>query len=128
MKTNIITEAEREAAAISSLPTRPTAPKSFGGKGFTATEMKAAFDALPTLVLNRLNSLIAELSEEDIAMMIPSGIHDGHTLRSLLMDITSGEIGNYLVLGGDLLYNVIDRINQRIDLIAAAVGINPSEV
>lgn len=48
---------------ISSLPTRPTAPTSFGGKGYTASDMKAAFDRLPLFIIERLNALIDDVTE-----------------------------------------------------------------
>ncbi|MBQ7314885.1 MAG: hypothetical protein IJW83_02640 [Clostridia bacterium] len=48
---------------IASLPTRPTAPTSFGGKGYTASDMKAAFDRLPLFIIERLNALIDDVTE-----------------------------------------------------------------
>ena len=44
MKATKITDNEISDKLISSLPSRPTAPASFGGRGFSANEMKAAFD------------------------------------------------------------------------------------
>ena len=44
MKSRKITEADIAEMKISNLPTRPTSPQSFGGKGYTAADMKAAFD------------------------------------------------------------------------------------
>ena len=49
MYTSKILDSEISGLKVASLPTRPTAPQSFGGKGFTAAEMKAAFDKLPLL-------------------------------------------------------------------------------
>ena len=46
---------------MSSLPTRPTAPSAFGGSGYTATEMKAAFDRLPLKIIERFNLLLSEI-------------------------------------------------------------------
>ena len=69
MTTQIITQSEITERAVSSLPTRPTAPASFGGKGYTATDMKAAFDRLPRFIAERLNSLIEDTAalEADLA-------------------------------------------------------------
>ena len=61
MNTEKITESEIEELKISSLPSRPTAPPSFGGKGYTAKEMKEAFDKLPLFIIERLNSLIDDI-------------------------------------------------------------------
>ena len=47
MNSKKITDSDISALKISSLPTRPTAPAEFGGKGYTATELKAAFADLP---------------------------------------------------------------------------------
>ena len=38
MNSSKITEADIADLKISTLPTRPTAPAAFGGKGYTATE------------------------------------------------------------------------------------------
>lgn len=61
MNTKKITDSEIEALKIASLPTRPTAPTSFGGRGYTATEMKEAFDKLPLRIAEGFNSLIGEI-------------------------------------------------------------------
>lgn len=63
MITEIITNEEIRECGVSSLPTRPTAPTAFGGRGYTAGELKAAFDRLPCLIIDRLNSLISEVGE-----------------------------------------------------------------
>ncbi len=47
---------------IASLPTRPTAPTTFGGMGYSAADMKAAFDALPLFIIERLNALIDDVA------------------------------------------------------------------
>ncbi|GEM_PF-5346413 len=47
---------------VSSLPSRPTAPASFGGLGYTATDLKAAFDRLPLFLVGKLNTLISEVT------------------------------------------------------------------
>lgn len=61
MTTQKITDAEIASLRIAALPTRPTAPSAFGGRGYTAEEMKAAFDRLPLFIIQRLNALIDEM-------------------------------------------------------------------
>ena len=61
MITKKISDSETESLKIASLPTRPTAPTAFGGKGYTATEMKEAFDKLPMRIIKEFNSLIEEI-------------------------------------------------------------------
>ena len=69
MNSTKILSTEIQSSKVSSLPTRPTAPASFGGKGYTATDMKAAFDRLPRFIAERLNSLIKDTAalEADLA-------------------------------------------------------------
>ena len=52
MQSKFITESEVAALKVASLPTRPTAKEAFGGKGFSAEEMKAAFDRFPEFILS----------------------------------------------------------------------------
>ena len=61
MNTEKITDSEIEQLKVASLPSRPTAPPSFGGRGYTAKEMKEAFDKLPLFIIGRLNSLIDDI-------------------------------------------------------------------
>ncbi len=61
MNTNLITEEELEPLKVASLPTRPTAPEYFGGLGYSAKNMKEAFDRLPLFLAEVLNSLIEDV-------------------------------------------------------------------
>ena len=96
---------------ISSLPTRPTAPRHLGGKGYGATQMKEAFDKLPLYIIDRYNELIEDIlryGEDSIASAIPSGIKDGHTLHSLFEDVETGALATYFsFLGKSLLEHMI---------------------
>ena len=101
-----ITDADISGIKISSLPSRPTAPKSFGGAGYTATQLKEAVDRLPLYIISRFNELIDDLTregEEGVLGSIPSGIEENHTLADLISDIVTGNLASYLkVLGGSL--------------------------
>ena len=70
-----ITEEDYKDLLIASLPTRPTAPAAFGGKGYSATELKEAFDAFPMLISKRLNMLLEYIEKGYILSYIkcPSG-------------------------------------------------------
>jgi hypothetical protein len=70
---------------ISSLPTRPTAPTAFGGKGYSATEMKEAFDRLPLYVAERLNSLIDDIESGSLADLIA----ESEPFATLLGDVAA---------------------------------------
>ncbi len=117
MKTVKITEAEIADKRVSSLPTRPTVPAAFGGKGYTAAELKAAFDALPLFIVERLNSLIDEISAEGgIATAIKTGIEEAATLDLLLLDIKNGNLADYLTLSdGSTLTETLDSLRTDID-------------
>ncbi len=109
MKATKIEQNDVEEMKISSLPSRPTAPTAMGGKGFTAAEMKAAFDKLPLHLVSKYNDLIDDIfsSEDGLTSALLTGISDGHTLKDLLSDITDGTFASYLRVGEDVLYAVI---------------------
>lgn len=99
MLTTKITDEEIKDLKVSSLPTRPTAPSSFGGRGYTAKEMKEAFDRLPLLIIERFNRLvddITRLGDTSLSSSVPTGIYEGHTLGRLFSDITDGEAAGYI--------------------------------
>ena len=111
MKAKKILNSDIEHILISSLPSRPTAPKALGGNGYSAGEMKEAFDRLPLCIIEHYNALISDikdLGENSLAGAIPTGIKEDHTLHNLLEDIRSGEIAAYLsILGKSLLSHLI---------------------
>lgn len=67
MLTKKILDSEIESLKVASLPTRPTAPTAFGGKGYTSTEMKAAFDKLPLRIIEEFNTLVGEIENGALA-------------------------------------------------------------
>ena len=117
MNTKKIFADDIEDLKVSSLPSRPTAPTSFGGRGYTASQMKAAFDRLPLFIIERFNSLIDDVSTEgegSLAADIPTGISDGHTLAALFADLCDGELAKYLSLGELTLREYTDANDERI--------------
>ena len=101
-----ITSAEIEERLIENLPTRPNSPTTLGGKGYTANELKAAFDALPRLVAERFNDLIDDITSEDsseIKSLIKTGIKESHTLNDLFSDIQNSTILDYLIIDDEPL-------------------------
>ena len=127
MKAKKILNSDVKDILISSLPSRPTAPRALGGRGFGASEMKEAFDKLPLYIIERYNELIEDVTDvgdDSLAAAIPSGIKEGHTLRDLFADVKSGELAAHLtVLGKSLLshvlslYSEIDTLKRRLDTI-----------
>ena len=130
MTTKRITEEEISELSVSSLPTRPTAPKAFGGRGYTAAEMKGAFDKLPLLVIARFNELLEDICAQgagSVADAIPSGIRDGHTLYNLLSELASGEAAGYIGVLGSSLSAKIASIEERLSAIEAELARNGEE-
>ena len=113
MNSTKITDAEIDGLSVASLPTRPTSPTAFGGAGYTASELKAVFDRLPLLLVERYNSLIDDaesLGEGSLASSIPTGIDEGHTLADLFSDVSGGNLATYIKVGDESLYSVINRL------------------
>ena len=121
MFTKEIQESEIEPLAIASLPTRPNTSIALGGRGFTASEMRACFDALPRLIIQRLNQLIEELREglveelsKEMIIELPEG---DYSFGTFLEDFAEGRLVNYLRLGengatlGEVLPTLIEKVN-----------------
>lgn len=113
MNATKITDTELNEAKVASLPTRPTSPTAFGGNGYTAAEMKAAFDRLPLLLAERYNLLledIAALGENSLADSVPTGLFEEHTLADLFCDIQNGNLASYFRIGNQTLYSILSRL------------------
>jgi hypothetical protein len=76
-----ITDSEISERLVASLPTRPNAPISFGGRGFSAAEMKSAFDRLGLLIAERFNALLDDIQSGSLAAELRVG---DYTLEELL--------------------------------------------
>ena len=121
MKTTKIYDADIAALKVSSLPSRPTAPKGFGGMGYTASDVKAAFDKLPLFIIDRLNLLIEDIlstGADSLAGAISTELSDGHTLAKLFADVKSGAFSEYLSLGDESLAQYKERIAEELYNIA----------
>jgi hypothetical protein len=120
MKSKKITSNETESLKVASLPTRPTAPEAFGGRGYNSIKMKEAFDKLPLFIVERLNLLfddIVAVGEESLAAAIPTGIKSSHTLSMLFSDIASGELSGYLSVGERSLLAELAEIRGELEAI-----------
>ncbi len=117
MKATKILNEEACSLGISSLPTHPTAPTGLGGLGFTSSDMKAAFDRLPLLIIERYNLLIDDIKstgEDSLAKEIATGIEDGHTLAQLFADISNGNLAAYLTVGEVTLLTRLTKLEAKI--------------
>ena len=111
MKAKKIYNSDIADILISSLPTRPTASREYGGMGYSAAEMKAAFDKLPLYIIENFNALLSDVEasgDNSLAAAIPTDIKEGHTLYTLFEDIRTGELAAYFgILGKSLLSHLI---------------------
>lgn len=115
-----ITLEKAKELSISSLPTRPNTPASFGGMGFSSADMKSAFDALTFYVIEKYNELIDSVSETgtgSFANYIPTGFFPGHTLSMMFTDIRDGNFSSYISLGNKSLITTIEEIQEALDKI-----------
>jgi hypothetical protein len=127
MKTKKINESEISPLKISALPSRPTLPTQYGGKGYSASDMKNAFDALPLLIIERLNSLFDDISataDEGIATEICTGNELLPKLTDIFSGIDSGRLCEALTLSnGDSLAFVIFTLLNDVKNIKSRLGI-----
>ena len=125
MKTKKISDGEIAKCSIGSLPTRPTSPTAAGGRGYTAREMKEAFDRLPRLIAERLNLLIEDIctsGEEGIAGAIPTEVGEGISLAKLISSIADGSFASILQIGEESLEHRLLRLEAEIKEIREAVA------
>lgn len=122
MKATKITDSEREPLLIASLPTRPTAPSAFGGKGYTATDMKAAFDKLPLLIIERFNSLIEDIKSGEVCEGIPTQIEGAPTLSALLEAFTNGTLASLILHRDTTLAAYLEALRSDVDRLLLMVG------
>ena len=132
MTTKAIQNSEIEGLKISSLPSNPTANPNYGGLGYSAAQMKAAFDALPLFIIERLNTLIADITASpphSVSGAIKTGIRKNwdHTLADLFADFESGQLASYLTVGGSSLASVIASLKEDIAAIKAHLGMEVEE-
>ncbi len=117
MKASKITTAEIDSCKVSALPTRPTSTSLYGGSGYSANDMKAAFDKLPLLLVERFNALFDDIMadpELSISAGIQTGIYQGHCLADMFYEITSGGMAAYLDVGGKSLATELYEIKEAI--------------
>ena len=118
MNSKKITESDISALKVSSLPTRPTAPAEFGGKGYTAAELKAAFDKLPLYIIENYNSLIEDICAphgSSVSGRMLTGITNSHTLENLFTDILSGHFSDYLRVFDKTLTEFLSTLRADVD-------------
>ena len=107
---------------VSALPNRPSAPSLYSGRALSATELKAAFDRLPTLVAERFNALLdatglfeSEDPKESLAELIATRLAPDHSLSDFFADVANGNLAAYLSADGEhSLADVISEMKEDI--------------
>lgn len=119
-----LTEAEMQPLRISSLPTRPTAPTAFGGKGYTSVQMKEAFDLLPNLIAERFNALIEDITSGELADSLPNdSCEELPTLGALFSGIKSGALADAITVLGASLTSTIASLRADINKLAEKANV-----
>ena len=120
MNTTKILAEDIKNLKVAAMPARPPAPTAFGGSGYTAAEVKAAFDRLPLYIAEKFNSLlddIAALGDGSLAAEIPTGLGDSHSLSELFRDVENGNFASYMHVGDATLAAAIAELKERISAI-----------
>lgn len=127
MNTYKIIESEIADLKISSLPRRPTAPVAYGGRGYTQDQMKAAFDKLPLLIIERFNSLIDDIEREgegSVTESIKTGLDENHALKNFFDDVKNGNLASYLVVGDATLIEKIYQLSSELESIKQQLNLS----
>ena len=104
---------------VSSLPTRPTAPKAFGGKGYSSFAMKKAFDNLPLLIIERLNMLIGDITSTAFSSDVK--LSSSYTLKNLYDDLRSGTFADVMKVSGQTLAACIEELKAELTELRSSV-------
>ena len=124
MSAQKITSAEIEDRLIQNLPTRPNAPTSMGGKGYSAAELKAAFDSLPRLIAERYNELIDDLTSPDgseIINAVKTGPAETDTLGAFFESIKDGTFLENIMIDGEVLIYYLRSLKSELEELKALV-------
>ena len=114
---------------------RPTEASRFGRGGMDPAQLKAEYDKLAKLAIEKINEVInaihSDASEESITNIIltpiQTGDQDGEykTLYEVMVDILGGEFASYLKLNGlfeDDLQAELERLQRELELLQSLVG------
>ncbi len=118
MKAKIIKNEEIESLKVAALPNRPTAPEEYGGSGFSAREMKEAFDRLPLYLMEKYNELISDIEaegEDSVAHSIKIGLGEKISLRDFIDWFSNGKILSFIPAGDGNLAQFLTQLRADVD-------------
>lgn len=113
MKATKILNEEISDLLVSSLPARPTAPKAFGGVGYTAKEMRHAFDKLSLFIIERYNALLEDVQSGALADAMP-GSADGISLGDMISGAENGTLASKIKIDGQSIAAALAEIEVRL--------------
>ena len=90
MKAQPILTTEIDYLKISSLPSRPTAPTAYGGRGLSSKEMRQAFDKLSLFIIERFNNLLSDVESGELAASLVVDSDEGTTLLDIVNALKGG--------------------------------------
>jgi hypothetical protein len=124
MSAQKITVSEINERLIENLPTRPNAPTSMGGKGYSAKELKAAFDSLPRLIAERYNELIDDLTNpegSEIINGVKTGPSETDTLGAFLESVKNGSFLENVMLDGEVLIYYLRSLRSELEALRSLI-------
>ncbi len=95
-----ITEEEVRSLWVQRLPDTPNRTGRFGTPGMSASEIKAAYDALALRIVERYNELVEAVLAGEVASTLPTG-NGEDTLEDFFADVRSGALATYLTVDGE---------------------------
>ena len=104
-----------EMLGVRALPNAPIAQGVSGG--YSAGEIKQAFDRLTVHVIEQFNLLINAIHSSGNASIMaemPTGLNENHTLAQLISDIRNGNLSAYLTVNNNSLAEEIAEIRAKI--------------
>ena len=118
MRIQKIKDEELEPLKIASLPNRPTAPEEYGGVGYSAKDMKGAFDRLPLFLAGKFNELLEDIEaegEDSIAYAIKIGLGESISLRDFIDWFSTGQILAFIPTGEESLAAFLTALRRDVD-------------
>ncbi len=126
-----IKQSQIERAKVANLPTRPSRPSLYNAEFSSPDKLKARFDALPLLSVNRLNELIDLINNGKIGDEVPIlTVGDGEekqtfTIADLAKKITDGGMSEILKITDDVtLLSFYNKFLSSPEIDGAEVNIN----
>lgn len=123
------------ANSLERVSNRPTSASRYGVGGLNPSQVKAQYDKMALLAIDKINEVIAAINsnapEESISGIIMTPIQTGDqddeykTLYEVMVDILGGEFASYLRLNGlfeDDLQAELERLQRELELLQSLVG------